>query len=161
MRHVTSATPVALGGALVIPAGLLAKLRDEPLQDESGFGAGYPRRTKPDRTPGNEYVRAVEEAQGCYVQDVSAQKCGWDLTSYPLPMDGKQSEARHIEVKGRIKGAATITITRNEMLYALNQSDKFILALVLIAEDDSIEGPYYLKNPFTAEPGSGSVISQL
>jgi hypothetical protein len=36
-----------------------------------------------------------------------------------------------------------------------NQADKFHLALVLVAEDDSIEGPFYLQNPFDAEPGWG------
>jgi hypothetical protein len=29
MRHVVNGTPVALGGALVVPAGLLNKLRGE------------------------------------------------------------------------------------------------------------------------------------
>ena len=87
--------------------------------------------------------------------DVSAQKCGWDITSYPPTADGKQPEARHIEVKGRIKGATTVTITRNEMLYALNQSDKFHLAIVLVGEDDAIEGPHYLSHPFKEEPGWG------
>jgi hypothetical protein len=29
-----------------------------------------------------------------------------------------------------VKGAATITITRNEMLCAFNQGDKFVLAIV-------------------------------
>ena len=38
MRHVTSATPVALGGALVVPAGLLRRLRGEPpAEDGSAF----------------------------------------------------------------------------------------------------------------------------
>ena len=46
-------------------------------------------------------------------------------------------------------------ITRNEMLYAFNQGDKFVLAIVLIAEDDSIEGPYYVRRPFDREPGWG------
>ncbi|MCX6178755.1 MAG: hypothetical protein NT163_05210 [Chlorobiales bacterium] len=30
-------------------------------------------------------------------------------------IDGKQPECRHIEVNGRIKGANTITVTRNEI----------------------------------------------
>jgi hypothetical protein len=100
-------------------------------------------------------VRRAEEAQGCCVVDVSAQKCGWDLISYPPAVSGKQPEARHIEVKGRIKSAGTVTISRNEMLYALNQADKFLLAIVLVGENDSVEGPYYLRNPFDAEPGWG------
>jgi hypothetical protein len=100
-------------------------------------------------------VRRVEEARGCRVVDVSAQKCGWDLTSYPPAVEGKQPDARHIEVKGRLKGAGTITVTRNEMLYALNQADRFILAIVLVGENDVADGPHYLRNPFDAEPGWG------
>ena len=100
-------------------------------------------------------MRQVEEARGCRVVDVSAQKCGWDLTSYPPAVDDKQPEARHIEVKGRVQGAGTVTITRNEMLYALNQADKFLLAIVLVGENDAVDGPHYLRNPFEAEPGWG------
>ena len=59
---------------------------------------------------------------------------------------GVPPAARHIEVKGRVKGAGTVTITRNEMLYALNQSDKFLLAIVLVGEGDAVEGPFYLRN---------------
>jgi hypothetical protein len=101
-------------------------------------------------------VRRVEEARGCKVVDVSAEKCGWDLTSYPPMVDGKLRDARHIEVKGRIRGADTITVTRNEILYALNQAEKFVLAIVLVDEhDDTVDGPYYVRNPFSAEPGWG------
>jgi hypothetical protein len=58
-------------------------------------------------------------------------------------------------VKGRVKGASTVTITRNEMLYAFNQGEKFVLAVVLVGEDDSFDGPYYVRNPFQSEPGWG------
>ena len=54
-----------------------------------------------------------------------------------------------------MKGATTVTITRNEMLYALNQSEKFHLAIVLVGEADAVEGPFYLQNPFDTEPGWG------
>ena len=60
-------------------------------------------------------------------------------------------EDRHIEVKGRAKGADTVTVTRNEICSAINQKDKFILAIVLV-DGDSYEGPYYIKNPFDKEP---------
>jgi hypothetical protein len=70
-------------------------------------------------------------------------------------VNGKQGDALHIEVKGRVKGAATVTVTRNEMLYALNQADKFRLAIVVVGENDTVEGPFYVKNPFDAEPGWG------
>jgi len=100
-------------------------------------------------------VRRAEESRGCRVVDVSSQKCGWDLTSYPPAAVDKQPEARHIEVKGRVRGASTVTITRNEMLYGLNQADKFLLAIVLVDEQDVIDGPHYLRNPFDSEPGWG------
>jgi hypothetical protein len=48
-----------------------------------------------------------------------------------------------------------ITVTRNEMLYAFNQGDKSVLAIVLVNEDDSHEGPYYIRRPFDREPGWG------
>ena len=73
------------------------------------------------------------------------------MTSQPQPVDGRLTTSRHIEVKGRAKGQATITVTRNEILYGLNQADKFILAIVLV-DGDRHEGPFYVRQPFTQEP---------
>ena len=87
---------------------------------------------------------------------MSAEQCGWDITSYPPSVNGLQPVARHIEVKGRVKGATTITVTRNEILYAVNQGDKFVLAIVYVNPDDSVEGPFYLRNPFQKEPDWGA-----
>jgi hypothetical protein len=155
MRHVTSATPVALGGALVIPSGLLRRLRGEStVENGSAFSTDPAARARTEKLA-IDAVRLAEEARGCRVVDVSSQKCGWDLTSYPPAVEGKQPEARHIEVKGRVTGASTVTITRNEMLYALNQADKFLLAIVLVDEHDAVDGPHYLHNPFESEPGWG------
>jgi hypothetical protein len=100
-------------------------------------------------------VRRAEESRGCKVVDVSADKCGWDLTSHPPALDHQQPEPRHIEVKGRVKGSSTITVSRNEILYAFNQGDKFVLAVVLVGEDDSIEGPHFIRRAFDREPGWG------
>ena len=153
MRHVTSATPVALGGALVVPAGLISRLRGEmPGGGAGAFCADAAARSRIEKIA-MDAVRMAEESRGYNVVDVSAQKCGWDITSYPPAYDGKQPESRHIEVKGRIKGANTITITRNEILYGLNQADKFVLAIVLVGEDDQVDGPHYIRNPFDSEPG--------
>ena len=155
MRHVTSATPVALGGALVIPAGLLRRLRGESsAEDGSTFSSDPVARARIEKLAMDAVGRA-EEARGCRVVDVSRQKCGWDITSYPPEVDGRQPDALHIEVKGRVHGAGTITVTRNEMLYALNQADKFILAIVLVGENDVVDGPHYLRNPFESEPAWG------
>ena len=152
MRHVSSATPVVMSGALVVPAGFLRQQRGEiPAHTFTVDAAARARIEK----IAMDAVRVTEEAKGHTVVDVSAQKCGWDLTAYPPSVNGKLAAARHIEVKGRSKSATTVTITRNEILYALNQSDKFVLAIVLIDEADAVEGPFYLHSPFTQEPDAG------
>ena len=156
MRHVVNGTPVVLGGALVVPAALMRKLRgDEPADPvATAFAADAAARARIERRA-MDAVRRAEEARGCRIVDVSADKCGWDLTSYPPAVDGKSPEPRHIEVKGRVKGASTVTVTRNEILYAFNQGEKFVMAIVLVDEGDKVEGPHYLRNPFDKEPGWG------
>ena len=153
MRHVVNGTPVVLGVALVAPIGLLRNRRGET-QAIGTFAADAAARARIERLA-MEAVQRVEEGSGCRVVDVSAEKCGWDLTSYPPAVDGKQPDPRHIEVKGRIQGADTVTITRNEILYGCNQGDKFVLAIALIGENDHVDGPYYLREPFDREPGWG------
>jgi superfamily II DNA or RNA helicase len=148
-RHVVSSTPVVVGGALVIPAGLLAQRRGDA--EGETWTADAAARTRVERAA-MEAVRKAEEAMGHQVIDVSAEKCGWDLTAIPLAEEGKMAEARHIEVKGRAKGQSTITVTRNEILYALNQADKFLLAIVIV-DGEEHEGPHYIRNPFDQEPG--------
>ncbi|KVU26559.1 RNA helicase [Burkholderia ubonensis] len=145
MRHVVSATPVVLGGALVIPAGLLLQRKGE-----TGWSADADARARVERIA-MEAVMSTERTLGHDVIDVSAEKCGWDITSLPPAIDGRVPTSRHIEVKGRAKGQTTITVTRNEILYGLNQSDKFILAIVLV-DGESHEGPFYVTKPFTQEP---------
>ncbi len=156
MRHVTSAPPVTLSVAFVIPAGLLHELRGEPKPSTFCVDAAVRARIQ---QIAMDAVQKAEEAMGNRVVDVSEQKCGWDMTSYPLMLDRKLLPERHIEIKGRAKGADTVTVTRNEILYALNQADKFLLAIVLVGEDGAVEEPHYVRNPFDVEPGWG-VTSQ-
>lgn len=145
MRHIVSETPHIIGGALVIPAGLIAKAKGE-----NTWSADAEARKRIEQIA----MRAVmhyEQTLGCEVIDVSASNCGWDITSIPPMADGKLPETKHIEVKGRAKGQSTITVTRNEVLYGLNQADKFILAIVIV-DGENYEGPYYIRKPFTKEP---------
>ncbi len=148
MRQVTNGTPVILGGALVVPSSLLRKARGEGPAPSAADAAA---RKKIEMLAMAAVIKA-EEAKGHRVVDVSAQKCGWDISSYPP----SSTDPKHIEVKGRVKGADTITVTRNEILYAFNQDDKFVLAIVFINPDDSVEGPYYVSKPFQREPDWGA-----
>ncbi len=145
LRHIVSATPVVAGGAVVIPLGLLMQRKAEP-----GWSADSEARARVERVAMNA-VMAAERALGHEVIDVSAQKCGWDVTSIPRHVDGRIPPSRHIEVKGRAKGQSTVTVTRNEVLYGLNQQDKFVLAVVVV-DGDNHEGPFYVTRPFTQEP---------
>jgi len=145
MRHVISATPVIAGGALVIPAGLLAARRGEA----AGVDAVARKHVE---AVAMRAVMEAERALGHEVIDVSAEKCGWDVTVLLPETDGTAPKTRHIEVKGRAKGQTTVTVSRNEILYGLNQADKFVLAIVLV-DGDEYEGPFYIREPFDREPG--------
>ena len=98
-------------------------------------------------------MKAVMEAEaklGHTVKDVSAEKCGWDVWSVT-----RDHVDRFIEVKGRIHSAETVTVTTNEVLMGLNKGDRFILAVVLV-DGDAVDGPHYIRSPFTAEPDVGA-----
>ncbi|MCP5175206.1 MAG: DUF3883 domain-containing protein [Moraxellaceae bacterium] len=149
LKNVVSSTPLVIGGALVIPQGLLSMRKGE-----SQFAVDAIARAHVERVAINAVIQA-EQAFGYKVTDVGAEKCGWDITSRPpANVDGSIKPDRHIEVKGRAKGQSTITVSRNEIIYGLNQSDKYILAIVIV-DTDLHEGPFYIKNPFTIEPDFG------
>lgn len=149
MKNVVSSTPVVIGGALVIPQGLLAQRKGE-----TTFCADAEARSRIENVA-MQAVMEIERGFGHEVKDVSAEKCGWDVTARPpANPDGSIPPDRHIEVKGRAKGQSTITVSRNEIIYALNQAEKFLLAIVIV-DGDSHEGPYYIRNPFTSEPDFG------
>ena len=42
-------------------------------------------------------------------------------------------------------------VSRNEIIYALNQTDKFLRAIVIV-DGDNHDGPHYIRNPFNSEP---------
>jgi hypothetical protein len=77
------------------------------------------------------------------------EKLGYDIES-SIPGTGR---LRFIEVKGRVTGAATVTVTRNEILYSLNKPDDFILAIVEFEGDN--HQVHYIRRPFGTEPDFG------
>jgi superfamily II DNA or RNA helicase len=131
-RRLAPLPPVVLGGALIIPGGLLARLggvRESP-------PAAFARETRRVELEAMAAVTAAERALGYEPRDVSAEKVGYDIESR-IPGTGK---LRFIEVKGRVRGAETVTVTKNEILTALNKPDDFLLALVEIPPEDFTEG---------------------
>jgi hypothetical protein len=144
MRNVASGTPNVIGGALIIPAGLLAQRSGVP-----NFSVDAAARARIERIA-MQAVFDAEHALGHRTKDVSAEKCGWDITAYVEQPEGLALE-HHIEVKGRAKGQDTITVTSNEIRHGLNQKDKFVLAVVVV-DGESAESVNYIPMPFTQEP---------
>ena len=117
-RQMSPLPPVVIGGAIVIPAGLIEKLGGYAKADAKTFA----RETIEVEETAMQAVMAMERDLGYNPRDVSKEKCGYDIES-ALPEGGK---LRFIEVKGRIVGAETVTITKNEILTALNKPEDYL-----------------------------------
>ena len=98
-------------------------------------------------------VMDIEASLGFAPTDVSTQNKGYDIESkVPVELrDADGATLRFIEVKGRAKGATSVTVTKNEILSALNQAEQFILALVEVDGDHAYAT--YLKKPPFRVPG--------
>ncbi len=144
-RSVISSTPIIVGCALVVPQGWLDQKQSKPTPAWSADPVAR-RRIE---LAGMRAVMEHERQLGFEPIDVSSENHGWDILSR-----GKNGDVRFVEVKGRVAGSTTITVTKNEILAALNQPDRFFLAIVLV-EGDEVDGPHYIQEPFDTEPGFG------
>ena len=98
-------------------------------------------------------VIQIEKELGYTPRDVSMEKRGFDVESAVPDALREQwggHSLRFIEVKGRSKGATTVTVSKNEILYSLNSADQFILAIVEVDGTDT--HTIYLKAPFKNAP---------
>jgi hypothetical protein len=93
-------------------------------------------------------VMDVERRAGYDPHDVSAEKRDYDIESR-ISGTGR---LRIIDAKGRIEGANSVTITKDEILTGLNRPADFILAIGLIDGASESVRPRYLHQPFTCEP---------
>src|SRR5207253_382880 len=125
----------------VVPIGLIAAIsgkRSPSFAESPDLQASAAR--------AREAVMKMERHLGFEPIDRENEKLGYDIESR-VPGTGK---LRFLEVKGRITGAATITVTKNEILYSLNKPEDFILAIVEFREDG--ERVHYVRKPFHREP---------
>ena len=144
-RKLSIRRPRVAGGALVAPAGLLAKLT----------GAEPPSRVRDTVRSEKLAVAAVLDAErrlGRAPVEMPHNNKGYDIETR-----GADGRLTFIEVKGRSAGASDFTVTASEILYGLNNAERHVLALVEIADDDTTRARY-LYDPFTRrapEPGIG------
>ena len=137
-RQLAPLPPVVLGGLLVAPIGLIRAMGGQPQASAQTVVD-----TQAAATRAREIVMEVERGLGFVPTDREFEKLGYDIES-AIPGTGR---LRFIEVKGRVAGADTVTVTKNEILYSLNKPDDFILAMVAFGADGSHE-VRYLRRPF-------------
>jgi superfamily II DNA or RNA helicase len=159
-RQLSPLPPVIIGGALVVPGGLIERLKGKRREVSETFA----RETSRVEQLAMQAVLAAEQSLSFVPRDVSCENCGYDIES-SIPETGR---LRFIEVKGRVKGANTVTITKNEILAAFNKPEDFILAVVLVIpegepptsqlKDAKTTGGcevHYVRQPFQREPDFG------
>ena len=125
-RQLAAKPPVIVGAALVVPAGLLARLRG----DRQGPPETYARSLEEVERRAVEAVLAAERRLGREPVEQRRNNPGYDIRSFP-----PAGESLFIEVKGRLLGADEVSVTRTEVLTLKNAADAGILALVCVHPD--------------------------
>ena len=134
-RFISSQPPRVRGGMVVIPRGLLEARRTPSAP--SGFSVD-PEARKVIELAAMQAVMAAERALGHEPVDVSSQKIGYDIASH----NSTSGHLRFIEVKGRVEGADSVMVTRQEVITSLHEPEKFILAVVHVENGRALEPRY-------------------
>ena len=137
--------PFVLGGLLVVPKGLI-----DTMEGRKPIGSRTAIDTQESAARARSIIMETERSLGFDPTDREFEKLGYDIESR-VPDTGK---LRFIEVKGRVSGASTVTVTRNEILYSLNKPEDFILGIVEFL-DDGAHRVHYVREPFKREPDFG------
>jgi SNF2 family DNA or RNA helicase/predicted nucleotidyltransferase len=137
-EQISALPPVVVGGAVVVPRGLIERLRGDR-RVEPGQHA---RETERVERAAVDAVLQAERAIGRRPHEMPHNNPGYDIRSRD-PITG---EIFFIEVKGRIAGAETVTVTKNEILYGLNKPDHVLLALVAVDGDET--DVHYVERPY-------------
>jgi superfamily II DNA or RNA helicase len=135
-RAVAATPPRVTGACLVLPQGWI-----DSLTDPEGAAARARETARIERIA-VDAVLAVEEALDHHTEEQPHNNPGYDIESdTPNGLD-------FIEVKGRVEGATTFILTRQEAVTALNKRDHSVLALVRIHADDTTT-VRYVREPLT------------
>jgi hypothetical protein len=143
--QVSALPPVALGGFIVLPAGLIAQMTGRQLPKSTQAVD-----TQASAARARAVVMQVERRLGFEPTDREYEKLGYDIES----RETGTGRLRFLEVKGRVSGAATITVTKNEILYSLNKPEDFILAIVEFLDGET-HRVHDVRRPFQREPDFG------
>ncbi len=141
--------PRIVGGALIVPAGLLDQLNPATTPPMHARDTTIVERRAVDA------VLAAERALGRTPMEMAHNNPGYDIqTEAP---DGTLS---FIEVKGRIAGAPEFSLTNNEVLFALQNRENYTLAIVEVAPEGG-EKVRYLREPFPESANTGFELTRF
>jgi superfamily II DNA or RNA helicase len=139
-RFISAQPPRVRGGMVVVPKGLLLAKAAVATGAKPNAFAEDPEARRISELKAMEAVIKAERALGNEPRDVSAQKVGYDIASF----DPRSGHLRFIEVKGRIDGADTVMLTRQEIITSLHEPGKYILAIVQI-DGGYAQEPRYVR----------------
>lgn len=139
-EQISPLPPVVQGGLLIMPKGLIDAMQGR-------VPIGRPVHTQESAARARQVIMDVERRLGNEPVDREFEKLGYDIESR-VPNTGR---LRFIEVKGRVSGASTITVTRNEILHSLNKPDDYILGIVEFL-DERNHRVGYVRRPFSRKP---------
>ena len=148
-KQLSPMPPRVVGGALVVPASML---HPAPATDPNGQSSDAAAKRKTELTA-MDAIMAIERELGYAPRDVSEQRgIGFDIISrVPDNMrDGEDPVTRMVEVKGRIAGGDSVTLTKNEILCALNKPECWLLAIVEV--EGHTTKTTYLRRPALRAP---------
>lgn len=129
---------VIRGAALVIPSALLAT---EGVPEAQTFA----RQTEEVERRAVEAVLAAERALGRDPVEMPRNNPGYDIRS-----TDQNGFVHYIEVKGRVEGSDTFTITTSEITFAQTQGERHRLALVEVSTSGAVHDQLrYVGDAFT------------
>ncbi len=168
-RHLSARPPIVVGGAVVVPLSLVQAATRAPAQssspnDEPSASKPAPPKEEPPLDPELRHkldqlaiatALATERAFGHAPTEMDHNHPGYDIES----RDGETGRLRFLEVKGKLAEYGTVTVSRTQILTALNSPDDWFLVVVPIeragegdAETLTPGEPFYLQRPFSKEP---------
>ena len=133
--QISAGAPAITGAALVIPAALLGEAPPHAPVDRDRL-----------EQLAVEAVVAREMALGHEPVVMPPGNPGYDIES-----KGSDGHLRFIEVKGKGQGVDTVTISKQQILTALNKPESFILAIGIVDDDEQVD-LRYIRRPFDHEP---------
>ena len=151
-RQISPQPPVVIGGAIIIPQGLVTRL----IGKSDGNVVSAAERDRIDRLA-VDAVLAAERALGRKPKEMDHFNPGYDVES---THDDEPGRIRFIEVKGKTVGKKTVTVSATQIRYALNKPEDWVLAVVPI-DGDSSQTPRYIRRPFTKAPDFAEVSKNL